>query len=211
MKFAPYHLYHIYNQGNNQQQLFFNRENYLYFLKINKEISPLCEIFAWCLMPNHFHFLIGTNEDSAAKIKIGGLEMSKLSNAIRLLESSYTRAINNQEKKSGSLFRQKTKAKCLTEEAFFFDQPTQKFAPDFFNNYPMICFQYIHQNPIAAKLVENSIDWEFSSLRDYLNVREGKLCNYELCQRWIGVDKTNITNITNMPSVFNPDELRAIF
>ena len=59
MNFESGNLYHIYNQGNNRQQLFFSRENYLFFLKkIKKHILPHADILAWCLMPNHFHLMV---------------------------------------------------------------------------------------------------------------------------------------------------------
>ena len=53
------HIYHIYNQGNNKQKIFFRRENYLYFLnKIHEYIIPYGDGLAWCLMPNHFHLMV---------------------------------------------------------------------------------------------------------------------------------------------------------
>jgi len=49
MNFEPGNLYHIYNQGNNRQKIFFSRENYLFFLnKIKKHILPHADILAWC-------------------------------------------------------------------------------------------------------------------------------------------------------------------
>jgi len=48
MQFEKGHLYHIYNQGNNRQKIFFNRENYLYFLrKVKIYITPYADILAW--------------------------------------------------------------------------------------------------------------------------------------------------------------------
>jgi len=62
MIFEQGHLYHIYNQGNNRQRIFFSRENYLFFLdKVKKHILPYADILAWCLMPNHFHFMVHVN------------------------------------------------------------------------------------------------------------------------------------------------------
>ncbi len=59
MIFEKGHLYHIYNQGNNKQKIFLNRENYLFFLKkINTYILPYADVLAWCLMPNHFHLMV---------------------------------------------------------------------------------------------------------------------------------------------------------
>ncbi len=62
MQFESGHIYHIYNQGNNRQKIFFDRENYLFFLrKIRTHILPFADIFAWCLMPNHFHLMVYVN------------------------------------------------------------------------------------------------------------------------------------------------------
>lgn len=102
---------------------------------------------------------------------------------IGILLASYTRAINIQEQRSGSLFRDKTKAECLTTP--------QGITPSFFNTafgtrinvripekeYPQACFNYIHQNPTKVKLVKQPGDWEFSSYPDYCGARNGKLIN----------------------------------
>jgi len=62
MQFDSGHLYHIYNQGNNRQKIFLDRESYLFFLrKIHKHILPFADILAWCLMPNHFHLMVYVN------------------------------------------------------------------------------------------------------------------------------------------------------
>ena len=193
MQLISNHLYHIYNQGNNREKLFYTNDNYIYFLqKIRKEVQPFGHILAWCLMPNHFHFLIGTDATSVQKLQLGNIEISRLSNAFRSIESSYTRAINKQEHRSGSLFHQKTKAKCLTEEAFDFEDATQKHAPDFLNLYPLVCFNYIHQNPAKAGLVGKMEDWEFSSFKDYIGLRKGSLCDQELAKRWIGIGEVDL-------------------
>ncbi len=62
MDFQTGHLYHIYNQSNNKNNIFFNQDNYLFFLKkIATNILPFCDILAWCLMPNHFHLMVLVN------------------------------------------------------------------------------------------------------------------------------------------------------
>ncbi|MEA3504629.1 MAG: hypothetical protein U9R32_05465 [Bacteroidota bacterium] len=59
MKIEKGYLYHVYNQGNNCRRIFFDNENYLFFLKkINIYISPYADVLAWCLMPNHFHLMV---------------------------------------------------------------------------------------------------------------------------------------------------------
>lgn len=166
MKLQPDKMYHFYNQGNNREKVFFSRENYLYFLtKFKKYVSPNCQVLAYCLMPNHFHFLINTTEKSIEDIKVGNLMVSSLNNGFRLLLSSYTQAINKQEGRTGSLFRQKTKAKLLEDKD---------------GQYPVSCFHYIHQNPQKAKLVKKMEDWEFSSFRDYIGIRNGTLCHQQM-------------------------------
>ncbi len=58
MKFYPQQLFHIYNQGNNRRDIFFTDEHYLFFLwKMRAYLLPFGEFIAWCLMPNHFHWL----------------------------------------------------------------------------------------------------------------------------------------------------------
>jgi putative transposase len=160
-------LYHIYNQGNNKTQLFYNRDNYLFFLKlIRKFIFPNSEIIAYSLMPNHYHLMIYTNEKSIEKHQLGNVNISNLSNSFRLLQSSYTLAFNNLNNRTGSLFRQKTKFKCIDD---FSDQ-----------HYDFICFNYIHQNPYSANLCDKLEDWEYSSFKDYIGLRNGTLVNKEL-------------------------------
>ena len=62
MQFDSGHIYHIFNQGNNRQKIFFDRENYLFFLrKIRTHVIPFADIFAWCMMPNHFHLMVYVN------------------------------------------------------------------------------------------------------------------------------------------------------
>jgi len=59
MNFEKGHLYHVYNQGNNRQKIFFQRENYAFFIqKIRTHLLPHADVVAWCLMPNHFHLLV---------------------------------------------------------------------------------------------------------------------------------------------------------
>ena len=50
--------YHIYNRGNNRENIFKETRNYRYFLTLYaKHIEPVADTFAYCLLPNHFHWL----------------------------------------------------------------------------------------------------------------------------------------------------------
>lgn len=175
MKLVENKLYHYYNQGNNKGKIFFSRENQIFFLKnFRKFVSPHCNVLAYCLMPNHFHFLIYTTKNSVIENNVGSLIIPALNNAFRQLLSSYTQAINKQESRSGSLFRQRTKAKLLEGQD---------------EHYPFICFQYIHQNPLKAGLVDKMESWEFSSFQDYLGSRNGTICNQSLAFKLLGISK----------------------
>ncbi|MFA6403765.1 MAG: hypothetical protein WCX31_19370 [Salinivirgaceae bacterium] len=210
MNFTKSHLYHVYNQGNNRQRIFFKEENYHFFLKkVKTHVAPFADILAWCLMPNHFHLMVRVNEvelpitsedthpmiQSQVATLTDGVTLSHpvsspakqrtLNNSIGILLRSYTRAINKSLDRSGCLFREETKAECL-------DNP-QGITPSFYNTrsgtsipidnpekeYPQICFNYIHQNPVKAKLVMKPEDWAYSSYRDIVGLRNGTLINRE--------------------------------
>jgi len=166
-------LYHVFNRGNNKQKIFFKRENYSYFLKgVERYIIPCSDLFAWCLMPNHFHLLIHANELSIPIIKDGSFERQQFSQGIKQLLSSYTKAINKQEGRTGSLFQQKTKAICVTEN----------------EQHDITAFHYIHQNPLKARLVARMEDWEFSSFKDYLGLRKETICNLNLAKERLSIN-----------------------
>lgn len=176
MKLEPETIYHIYNQGNNRQKIFFEREDYITFLKLYRTlVFPYCETLAYCLMPNHFHFMVYSTDKSVELKKLGAIHIQELSNAYRLLLSKYAQLINDKKEKSGSLFRQKTKAKEIT-----FELSNQQFS------YAELCWFYIHQNPVVANLCSKMEDWEFSSYQDFVGLRKGTLCNIELTQSLLG-------------------------
>lgn len=194
MPIQPNEFYHVYNQGNNKQDVFFNRENKLYFLrKFRKLVVPTCEVIAYCLMDNHFHFLLYTNSKSIQEKLSGNSNLNALTDGFRNLTSIYTQAINRQEKRTGSLFRNKTKFKLLEFKSI---------------NYPFICFQYIHQNPFSAGLVKKLEDWEFSSFNDYAGFRNGTLCNQELAKDLI--DFSDKDFYQESYSVIHEDKIKGI-
>jgi len=201
MNFEKGYLYHIYNQGNNKQKIFYCRDNYLFFLKKMKHhIEPYVDILAWCLMPNHFHLMVLINEIELATTHrvtrshpVSGHPVSyrRINDSIAILLRSYTRAINEQQNRSGSLFRESTKADCIN--CF------NGMAPSYIMNsgitqillklpekqYPQVCFDYIHQNPVKAGLVKRDIDWEYSSAIDYAGLRNGRLINKEVANEYV--------------------------
>ena len=173
MNFKENYTYHIYNRSN--EQVFFNRENYLFFMrKIRTHILPYADIIAYCLMPNHFHLLINTKKEAEENTnEKNNIFAQALSKSIRTMLSSYTQALNKQQARKGSLFSHKTRAKQLNYQI---------------GDYARDCFYYIHQNPIVAKLVDKMEDWEFSSFIDYIGKRKGTLLNKELAYEIVNFD-----------------------
>jgi len=198
MQFEKGYVYHIYNQGNNRQKIFFNRENYLFFLrKVRTYILPYADIISYCLMPNHFHLMVLVHEQTVGVTPTVGVAQSdtdgktrSINDSIGIMLRSYTNAINKQQKRSGKLFREKTKAECINcpkgiSPSFIIKEGiTQINIQNPEQQYPQVCFNYIHQNPVKAKMVKQAVDWEFSSARDYAGIRKGKLVNFAIAQEY---------------------------
>ncbi len=168
-------VYHIYNRANGSEPIFLSDENYRFFLaKYSKYISPITDLFAYCLMPNHFHFLVrvkGEKELDAifrAFPKFGTLEKLLplsllLSKQFSNLFSSYTQAFNKVEGRKGSLFMKNFKRIKVTDERYFAK-----------------LVHYIHYNPIEAGLAENLKVWKYSSYPSFFSkkpsaVRRGEI------------------------------------
>ena len=210
MNFEKGYIYHIYNQGNNRRRIFFKRDNYLFFLKkIKTFVCPYTDILAWCLMPNHFHLMVLVNEirigvspnqptvgvaQSDTDGRPAGLKQRTINESIGIMLRSYTQAINKQNKTTGKLIREKTKAECvncpegLSPSFYIEDGSTLINITNPEQEYPQICFTYIHQNPVKAGLVKNACDWEFSSASDYAGTRNGKLVNKGLAGKYLNID-----------------------
>jgi putative transposase len=189
MHFETGHIYHIFNQGNNRDKIFFEEKNYYFFLeKLKTHVIPFTDILAWCLMPNHFHFLVyvkKTEVDLSPGTTLSRTRTRSLQQSIGIMLASYTRAINQSYNRSGSIFRKETKAICVTK--------VDRIARSWLNSqgvtmvnavipekqYPNICFNYILFNPLKDKIVKKNEDWKFSSYADTINLRRGKLISRE--------------------------------
>jgi len=201
MIFEPGHLYHIYNQGNNRQKIFFSERNYLFFKEKMKEyILPYADILAWCLMPNHFHLMVEvktnfnfsqgfTHSEALTKISqseaLTIVKSKTLNDSIGVMLRSYTRAINKQEKRSGSLFRKETKAICITKHngitpAWYTSMGVTVLHTSIKEQqYHQVCLNYIHANPLKDGLVSDIQEWKYSSYHEYNNKTGDILINPE--------------------------------
>jgi putative transposase len=167
MELFPNNTYHIYNRGNNGQKVFFSTDNYIFFReKIRKNLCLSVKILAYCLMPNHFHLMVYTPESFEKKV---------FDEKFRNLLSSYTKAINHRENRTGSLFQQNSKAKCISDI-----DKSSAF-------YSRICLNYIHQNPLRSGLVSIIEDWEYSSFREYMRTEISGICDLTLARKLIEI------------------------
>jgi len=140
-------FYHVYNRGNNKEPIFFESENYDFFLRKFFKYFPLniAEIHAFCLMPNHYHFLIRIPDET------------DISNRMKYFGISYAKAINIRYKRTGHLFEGIFRIKRVDS-----------------NEYLIHLSRYIHLNPLFAKLVCKAEDWYFSSYQKYLSVIDSR-------------------------------------
>ncbi len=99
---TPGQIFHIYNRANGRENLFTNEGNYHFFLdKIELHLSPVCTIYSWCLMPNHFHLLAKIKNEPELQL-LESLKSFKsspekfVSKQFSNLFSSYTQAYNKQ-------------------------------------------------------------------------------------------------------------------
>ncbi|MBC8235728.1 transposase [bacterium] len=147
VEFRAGEYYHLYNRGNNFQPIFFERDNYLYFLRLLRKylVIETIEIVVYCLMPNHYHLLVYLNTDD-------------LSSLMQPFALAYTKAINKRYNRVGSLFQGRFKAIHVDRD-----------------EYLLHLSRYIHLNPITDGLVRRVEDWEFSNYPEFIGLRNGKL------------------------------------
>jgi putative transposase len=166
MKFIPQNVYLVYNQGNNHQQLFYKDEDYRKFLELFSDyVLPYTDVLAWCLIPNHYHFMLSV-KNNCVPVKQGNIMLDSVSNGFRNLSSSYAHLFNKSHTGTGSVFRPKTKSKNLNELT-----GTLSY---------LNCFYYIHQNAWRHGLVSHASLWKYSSYHFYIGNRKKSICNLEL-------------------------------
>lgn len=101
--------------------------------------NNLVTILAYCLMPNHFHFVLKQEKDNGIRI------------FIQKLINSYSHFYNLKNKRKGPLFEGVFKAvRVETEEQL------------------LHLSRYIHLNPVSSFLVEHPKDYQYSSFSSYM-------------------------------------------
>jgi putative transposase len=177
----PAKFYHIYNHANGNENLFREDDNYLFFLKkFALYINPIADTYAYCLMPNHIHFLIKIKEEEILieyftrdrkELKdlsdfqnLAGLVSKQFSN----LFNSYAKAYNKLFARRGSLFNKPFKRKEIDNE-----------------NYLTKVIHYIHANPIHHGFTKDIREWPYSSYHSHLLTKPTSLKREEVLS-WFG-------------------------
>lgn len=141
-------FYHIYNRGNNHENVFLQERNYDYFMELWwKHTSKIAETCAYCLLKNHFHATVFIKYEEDLK----GLKLKEPSQYFANFFNAYTRGVNIATNRSGALFEVPFKRIPITDE-----------------RYLMRLIVYIHQNPQKHKFVEDFRDWNYSSYHDLI-------------------------------------------
>ena len=148
IQFTPGQYYHIYNRGSGHRPIFREQDNYLFVLRLVKKYTSAFDIsvIAYCLMPNHYHFLLRQDGTEAA-----GLLPQRVFN-------SYTKAFNKRYDCSGTLFEGRYEALHVDKEGYLLH----------------LC-RYIHANPVKDGLVSRLEDWPYSNYHEWIGTRHGTL------------------------------------
>ena len=143
-------IYHIYNRSNNQEAIFKEERNYYDFLELYKRyLHPIAHLYAYCLLPTHFHFIVRIKEWE--KIENCIHDESQIWMQYRNFLGTYTNAINKTYNRSGHLFEGRYSRKIIQKDDSF---------------YRLIV--YIHQNPQNHGVVMDFKNWPFSSYNAYI-------------------------------------------
>lgn len=163
-------FYHVYNRGNNGINLFYDMDCYYHFLRLyEKYMEPVVETYAWCLLRNHFHLLIGIKSEAEIdrnELKYSTVEKPSIINASKQfshLFNAYTQAINKRFKRTGSLFEKPFHRKLITSEDYF-----QKL------------IYYIHNNPVQHGFCQNINDYPWSSYGSIISEKPTKIKRKEV-------------------------------
>lgn len=133
-------FYHVFNRGINKQDIFLSENDYSFFFKKLKDLKNKYDhsIYAFCLMPNHFHISIQTRKTPISKI------MSSLT-------TSYSMYFNRIHEHFGTVFQNRFKSILIESDSYF-----------------LKLSQYIYLNPVRARLTADPLLYKYSSIREAL-------------------------------------------
>jgi putative transposase len=136
----PGALYHAFSRGNNRNRIFLSDADYRHFLSLLQKVKSSLpyRIYAYALMPNHFHLLIEADEAPLAQI------MQKTLTA-------YAKYFNHMHKHKGHVFQGRYRAVLCEKDSYLLE-----------------LVRYIHLNPVKAKLASQVAQWPWTSHAYYV-------------------------------------------
>jgi REP element-mobilizing transposase RayT len=145
----PGEHYHVFNRGINKARVFFDPDNFEYFVRLcEKYIAPSADIYAYCLIANHYHLLVRMREGRTVRPLPGHSDKQAQiwSQPFSNMFNAYTKAINTRYSRTGALFQRTFHRRRITT-------PSQL----------LYLVRYIHLNPQAHGVVEDFREWPYSS------------------------------------------------
>ena len=153
-------IFHVLNRGNNKQKVFHKDQDYVAFLKAVTEVKykyPIA-ILAYCLMPNHFHFVLVPHQ------------ADYLSKFMQLLMTKHVRRYHQHYETSGHIWQGRYKSFIIQED-----------------EHLITILRYVESNPVRAGLVSTAKDWKWSNHRERLSINAVKIIDnppLELPRDW---------------------------
>ncbi len=160
----PDYYYHIYNRGNNRQPIFLHHDHYLKFLVLCAKYLPKhIDILSYCLIPNHFHFLMYIHPDIDWHTKCSGCTpLNKLFN-------SYAQWFNKRTYRTGGLFEGPFKRKRILDQ-----------------DYLKYIIYYIHRNPMHHNMTNQPDEYPYSSFKSIIDDRPSLITRNHLFEWFDG-------------------------
>lgn len=147
--------YHVYNRGNNGEDIFIEERNYNYFLeKFKKYILPIADVYAYCLLKNHFHIVLRIKD----KINLPEKFKERIHLPFSNLFNSYSKSINKAYDRTGSLFQEHLQRNRIENE-----------------KYLRQLILYVHLNPVKHQFSKDFQSYRHSSYRSYLSDKQSSI------------------------------------
>jgi putative transposase len=132
-------IYHLINRGNGQQPVFHKDQDFQVFTDLLAEMRNryAVEVFAWCLMSNHYHLVVRPQRGA------------DLSRAMQWFQTTHVRRYHKHYGTSGHLWQGRYKSYEITDDVQL-----------------LTVIRYVEANPVSAKMVGSAADWTWSSHRE---------------------------------------------
>jgi putative transposase len=165
----PDKYYHVFNKANNGEHIFRDKADYQFFLrKLGELVTPTFDIFAFCLLPNHFHLLI---KPKPIRQGSGGESVTE---GFRMFFQTYVQYYNAKYRRKGSLFFKSFRRLEITEDiqlkylVFYIHYNPQKHGvTNDFQTYRYSSYKYFFLDKGTHLCKNEVLEWFYNSLEDF--------------------------------------------